>query len=100
MTAALPAKIAPIRNAALYPLVKADASELPASSRLDVREAATLARTARPSAPPIMNDVLTIPEARPDSCGSTSLIAASSTGLKAMPAPRPSSTMLGKMSTR
>ena len=31
-----------------------------------VRDAARLARTARPSAPPIMNAVLTTPEARPD----------------------------------
>ena len=50
-----------------------------------MRAAARLARTARPSAPPIMNEVLTTPEARPDSLGATSLMAASSTGLKAMP---------------
>ena len=34
-----------------------------------MRGAAMLASTARPSAPPIMNEVLTIPEARPDSLG-------------------------------
>ena len=51
---------------------------------------------ARPSAPPIMNEVLTTPEARPDSLGSTSLIAASSSGLNAMPAPKPSRIMLGQ----
>ena len=32
-----------------------------------MREAARLARIARPSAPPIMNDVLTTPEASPAS---------------------------------
>ena len=42
-----------------------------------------------------MNDVLTTPDASPDSLGSTSPIAASSTGLNAMPAPRPSRIMLG-----
>jgi hypothetical protein len=57
-----------------------------------------LTRTARPSAPPIMNEVLTTPEASPDSCGSTSPIAASSTGLNAMPAPIPSSTIAGSTS--
>ena len=46
-----------------------------------------------------MNAVLTTPEARPASLGSTSLIAASSTGLNAMPAPRPSRIMLGRTST-
>ena len=46
-----------------------------------------------------MNDVFTTPEARPASFGSTSLIAASSTGLNAMPAPRPSRIMLGSTST-
>ncbi len=54
---------------------------------------------ARPSAPPIMNAVLTTPEASPDSLGSTSLMAASSTGLNAMPAPKPSRIMLGSTST-
>ena len=47
-----------------------------------------------------MNDVLTTPDARPDSLGATSLIAASSTGLKAMPAPRPSRIMPGSTSIR
>src|SRR6218665_4060370 len=37
--------------------------------------------------------------ARPESDGATSLMAASSTGLKAMPAPRPSSTMPGSTSS-
>ena len=46
-----------------------------------------------------MNEVLTTPEARPASLCSTSLIAASSTGLNAMPAPRPSRIMLGSTST-
>ena len=59
-----------------------------------------LASTASPSAPPIMNAVLTTPEASPDSSGATSLIAASSTGLNAMPAPIPSRIMLGSTSTR
>ena len=56
--------------------------------------------TARPSAPPIMNAVLTTPDARPASCGATSLIAASRTELNAIPAPKPSRIMLGRMSTR
>ena len=40
-----------------------------------------------------------MPEARPASSGFTSLIAASSTGLSARPAPRPSRIMLGRTST-
>ena len=75
------------------------ASLSPDAARLSVRDAARLASTASPSAPPIMNDVLTTPEARPDSSGPTSLIAASSTGLNAMPAPKPSRIMLGSTST-
>ena len=46
-----------------------------------------------------MNDVLTTPDASPDSSGATSLIAASSTGLNAIPAPMPSRSMLGSTST-
>ena len=65
---------------------------------MSLRDAARLASTARPSAPPIMNAVLTMPDASPDSSGLTSLIAASSTGLKAMPAPNPSRIMLGRTS--
>ena len=64
-----------------------------------VRAAATLASTARPSAPPIMKEVLTTPEASPDSSGLTSLIAASSSGLNAMPTPKPSRIMVGSTST-
>ena len=71
----------------------------PDACRLSEREAARLARTARPSAPPIMNAVLTTPEASPDSSGATSLMAASNIGLKAMPAPKPSTIMLGSTST-
>ena len=66
---------------------------------MSVRDAARLASTASPSAPPIMNDVLTTPEASPASLWSTSLIAASSTGLNAIPAPTPSRIMLGRTST-
>src|SRR5881275_2257832 len=58
-----------------------------------------LARIASPSAPPIMNDVLTMPDASPDSSGFTSPRAARSTGLNAMPAPNPSRIMLGRTST-
>ena len=61
-----------------------------------MREAATLASTARPSAPPIMNAVLVMPDARPASCGSTSLIAAISTGLKASPPPTPINSIAGQ----
>ncbi len=45
-----------------------------------------------------MNDVLTMPEASPESAGSTPLIAASRTGLNAMPAPVPSRIMPGSTS--
>ena len=47
-----------------------------------------------------MNDVLMTPDASPDCSGSTSLIAASSTGLNAMPAPTPIRIMLGSTFTR
>ena len=43
-----------------------------------------------------MNAVLTTPDASPDSSGATSLIAASSIGLKAMPAPKPSRIIAGQ----
>ena len=46
-----------------------------------------------------MNEVLTTPDARPASAGSTSLMAASRTGLNAIPAPRPSRIMAGRTST-
>ena len=46
-----------------------------------------------------MNAVLTTPDASPDSSGDTSLIAASSIGLKAMPAPNPSRIIAGSTST-
>ena len=62
-----------------------------------VRAAEGLASTARPRAPPIMNVVLTTPEPSPIR-GLHSLIAASSTGLNAIPAPRPSSSMPGSTS--
>src|SRR4029453_17886955 len=71
----------------------------PEASRVSVREAARLARIAKPRAAPIMNDVLTTPDASPASLGSTSLIAASSTGLRAMPEPKPRRIMLGSTST-
>ena len=53
----------------------------PAASIELVRAAAALASTARPSAPPIMKAVLTTPEARPESAGSTSLNYSGATGL-------------------
>src|SRR5881398_3374081 len=46
-----------------------------------------------------MNDVLTTPDASPASLASTSLIAASSSGLRAIPAPRPSRIMFGSTFT-
>src|SRR6185436_19460545 len=61
---------------------------------------ASVASTARPSAPPIMKAVLTTPEARPDSLGATSLIATSRMGLSAMPQPTPSNTMQGSTCRR
>ena len=71
----------------------------PELSRLFVRAAAALASTASPSAPPIMNAVFATPDASPDSLGSTSLIAASSTGLKARPIPKPRTIISGSTST-
>ncbi len=68
----------------------------PALMRFSVWYAARLARTARPKAPPIINAVLTIPEARPESFGETSLIALNIKGLKAIPPPMPRRIMLGK----
>ena len=47
--------------------MSAESSDSPAASSVSVREAARLASTASPSAPPIMNDVLTTPEASPAS---------------------------------
>ena len=44
-------------------------SRRPTPAGCSVRAAARLASTARPSAPPIMNEVLTTPDARPDSLG-------------------------------
>ncbi len=61
-----------------------------------MRIAARLARNASPSDPPIMKDVFTTPDARPESSGPTSLIAAMSTGLNAMPAPRPTQQHAGQ----
>ena len=78
--------------------MSAEREPSPEERRLSLRDAARLARTASPSAPPIMNAVLTTPDARPDSSGATSLIAASRTGLNAMPAPKPSRIMLGSTS--
>ena len=63
-----------------------------------MREAATLASTASPSAPPIMKAVLTTPDASPASVGSTPLIAASRIGLNVIPPPMPSSIMPGRTS--
>ena len=73
------------RRRAGSPPLSASSGSAPSASSDAVRDVERLTRTARPSAPPIMNEVLTTPEASPDSCGSTSPIAASSTGLKAMP---------------
>ena len=64
-----------------------------------MRESATLTSTARPRAPPIMNAVLTIPEASPLSVGATSPMAASSSGLKVIPPPIPMTSMAGSTST-
>src|SRR5712691_6468815 len=61
------AKTAPMAKAIWYPPLSAASESAPSASSLSVRAAARLARTARPSAPPIMNAVLTTPEARPDS---------------------------------
>ena len=85
-----------MRKARWYPLVRASRSSGPPSA--SVRHAARLARTASPTAPPIMNAVFTIPEASPESSGLTSPIAAISTGLNAMPAPNPIRIVAGSTS--
>jgi hypothetical protein len=47
-----------------------------------------------------MNAVLTIPDARPASSGATLLVAASSSGARAVPAPMPSRIPAGRTSVR
>ena len=65
-TAAAPiAKSAPTTKATWYPPTSAASAPLPDARRLSVCDAAMLASTARPSAPPIMNAVFTTPDARP-----------------------------------
>ena len=51
---------------------------------------ATPARSASPTAPPIIWAVLIVPETRPLSVGDTSFVAIRKSGMKEMPAPRPS----------
>jgi hypothetical protein len=60
---------------------------------------ASVARTARPIAPPICTVALTRPEARPASCGVAPDIASVMSAGKLTPAPRPISTIAGTMST-
>ncbi|HTI34137.1 MAG TPA: hypothetical protein VL422_10710 [Miltoncostaea sp.] len=90
---------APTRNAAWYPPFRATWAASPPASSESVRDAATLAMTARPTAPPIMNEVFTTPDARPNSAGPTPLIAASRIGLNAMPAPSPIARVPGMTSS-
>ena len=63
----------------------------PAWSRLWVRLLATVARIARPSAPPTCWEVLISPEARPASCGLVPVTAAIVTGTNAKPSPNAAS---------
>jgi hypothetical protein len=51
--------------------------------------AATVLRTASPSAPPICWETFVIPDASPASAAGTSAIASVSSGMNAMPIPSP-----------
>ena len=61
-------------------------------------ESATLARAASPSAPPIMNDVLMMPEARPASCGAHVAHRGEQHRVERHARAEPSRIMLGRMS--
>ncbi len=69
--------------------------EVPAAARVD-----NVASTASPSAPPTCAVVLTRPEARPASCGSTPDMATFISAGKQMPAPMPSSSIEGITCTK
>jgi hypothetical protein len=68
------------------------------AARLSVCEADSVASTARPSAPPTCTVVLTRPEARPASLGSTPDIDSVISDGKQTPAPAPSRTITGRTS--
>jgi hypothetical protein len=70
-TDAVAASTAPIAKARWYPPFKAAKGSAPESESFWVQAAAILATIASPSAPPIMDDVPTMPEASPESFGST-----------------------------
>lgn len=73
---------ADVRKARAYPAVISAASPDPA-----VRAAATVESTARPSAPPIVREVLTSPETSPASPGAAPEVASVASGVEASPAP-------------
>src|SRR4051795_8625450 len=78
---------APTRKALWKPSVSATTTGLPAAAGWSGGLFATVARIARPSAPPICCDVLISPDAKPASCGSTPLTAATVLDTKARPRP-------------
>lgn len=57
------------------------------SATSPVRAAATVESTARPSAPPMVREVLTRPETRPASPGAAPDVASEASGVEASPAP-------------
>ena len=82
------------------PPVSAVAAESPLATRSLVRVVDSVARTARPSAPPTWSEVFTSPEARPESLGVALDMASVMTDGNESPAPTPRSTIDGNMSTR
>src|SRR5215216_1685245 len=89
---------APARKAFWKPSVSATSAGLPAATASSVLLLATVARIARPSAPPICWDVLISPEAKPASCGSTPLTAATVIETNARPRPTAASSDGNRMS--
>src|SRR5215207_821210 len=82
------AKPAPTRNASWKPSVSATAGlRSPEANTSSVREVATVARIASPSAPPTCWEVLMSPEARPASSWFVPVTAAIVTGTNAKPSP-------------
>src|SRR3989442_1671520 len=84
---------APISHARWYPPANAVLTSMPLRTNSSEREPASVARTARPSAPPTWPVVFRRPEARPASVGCTSAIAIIVSAGNASPPPSPSSTI-------
>ncbi len=78
--------------------MRAEPLPAPPASRTLVREADSVARTARPAAPPTCNVVFTRPDASPESLDVAPDIASIMSAGNDSPAPMPSSTVAGRMS--